>query len=127
MSAILGDAEMLLNKPRHLGETARQLLKRGIMATEEGRGGTNLLCARPLGRPRSGENPTRCKNRSVAGIVRGDDDRRSSVCEIRSKFYSPSRKGFTRVNMKVRQNRHDHATQTHGESPMLTPVHLGAS
>jgi hypothetical protein len=35
----LGDAEMLLNNPRHLGETARQLLKRGIMPTEDGWGG----------------------------------------------------------------------------------------
>jgi type IV secretory pathway VirD2 relaxase len=32
----LGDAEMLLNAPRHLGEAARQLLKRGIMPTEDG-------------------------------------------------------------------------------------------
>ena len=35
----LGDAEMLLNNPRHLGEAARQLLKRGIMPTEDGWGG----------------------------------------------------------------------------------------
>ena len=35
----LGDAERLLNNPRHLGETARQLLKRGIMPTEDGWGG----------------------------------------------------------------------------------------
>jgi type IV secretory pathway VirD2 relaxase len=35
----LGDAEMLLNNPRHLGETARQLVKRGIMPTEDGWGG----------------------------------------------------------------------------------------
>jgi type IV secretory pathway VirD2 relaxase len=35
----LGDADMLLNNPRHLGETARQLLKRGIMPTEDGWGG----------------------------------------------------------------------------------------
>lgn len=35
----LGDAELLLSSPRHLGETARQLLKRGIMATEDGWGG----------------------------------------------------------------------------------------
>jgi type IV secretory pathway VirD2 relaxase len=35
----LGDAEMLLSNPRHLGEAARQLLKRGIMPTEDGWGG----------------------------------------------------------------------------------------
>ena len=35
----LGDAEMLLNNPRDLGETVRQLLKRGIMPTEDGWGG----------------------------------------------------------------------------------------
>ena len=35
----LGDAEILLNDPRHLGETARQLLKRGIRPTEDGWGG----------------------------------------------------------------------------------------
>jgi type IV secretory pathway VirD2 relaxase len=35
----LGDAEMLLSNPRHLGETARQFLKRGIMPTEDGWGG----------------------------------------------------------------------------------------
>jgi hypothetical protein len=35
----LGDAEMLLSNPRYLGETARQLLKRGIMPTEDGWGG----------------------------------------------------------------------------------------
>ena len=35
----LGDAEMLLNNPRHLGEAARQLQKRGIMPTEDGWGG----------------------------------------------------------------------------------------
>jgi hypothetical protein len=32
----LGDAEMLLGNSRHLGEAARQLLKRGIMPTEDG-------------------------------------------------------------------------------------------
>lgn len=35
----LGNAEMLLNNPRHLGDAARQLLKRGIMPTEDGWGG----------------------------------------------------------------------------------------
>jgi len=35
----LGDAEMLLNNTRHLGETASQLVKRGIMPTEDGWGG----------------------------------------------------------------------------------------
>jgi hypothetical protein len=35
----LGDAEVLLNNPRHFGETARDLLKRGIMPTEDGWGG----------------------------------------------------------------------------------------
>jgi hypothetical protein len=35
----LGDAEMLLNNPRHLGDAARQLLKRGIVPTEDGWGG----------------------------------------------------------------------------------------
>ena len=35
----LGDAEMLLNNPRHFGEVARQLLKRGIIPTEDGWGG----------------------------------------------------------------------------------------
>jgi hypothetical protein len=35
----LGDAEVLLKNPSHLGETARQLLKRGIMPTEDGWGG----------------------------------------------------------------------------------------
>jgi type IV secretory pathway VirD2 relaxase len=35
----LGDAEMLLNNPSHLGEAARQLVKRGIMPTEDGWGG----------------------------------------------------------------------------------------
>jgi type IV secretory pathway VirD2 relaxase len=34
-----GDAEKLLDNPRHLGEAARQLLKRGIMPTEDGWGG----------------------------------------------------------------------------------------
>jgi hypothetical protein len=34
-----GDAEMLLNNPRHLGEAARLLLKRGFMPTEDGWGG----------------------------------------------------------------------------------------
>jgi len=35
----LGDAEMLLSNPRHLGETTRQLLKQGILPTEDGWGG----------------------------------------------------------------------------------------
>ena len=35
----LGDAEMLLNNPSHLRENARQLVKRGIMPTEDGWGG----------------------------------------------------------------------------------------
>ena len=35
----LGDAEVLLNNPRHLGETVRQSLKRGVMPTEDGWGG----------------------------------------------------------------------------------------
>jgi hypothetical protein len=35
----LGDAEMLLSNPRHLGETARQLLNRGITPTDDGWGG----------------------------------------------------------------------------------------
>jgi type IV secretory pathway VirD2 relaxase len=35
----LGDAEQLLTDPRHLGEAARELLKRGIMPTEDGWGG----------------------------------------------------------------------------------------
>jgi len=35
----MGDAEMLLNNSRHLGEAARQLVKRGIMPTEDGWGG----------------------------------------------------------------------------------------
>ena len=35
----LGDAEQLLTNPRHLGEEARELLKRGIMPTEDGWGG----------------------------------------------------------------------------------------
>jgi type IV secretory pathway VirD2 relaxase len=35
----LGDAEVLLNNPGHFGETARELLKRGIMPTEDGWGG----------------------------------------------------------------------------------------
>lgn len=34
-----GNAEMMLNNPRHLAETASQLLKRGIMPTEDGWGG----------------------------------------------------------------------------------------
>jgi hypothetical protein len=35
----LGDAEMLLSNPHHLGETARQFLKRGVTPTEDGWGG----------------------------------------------------------------------------------------
>jgi hypothetical protein len=35
----LGDAETLLSNPRHLGETTRQLLKQGILPTEDGWGG----------------------------------------------------------------------------------------
>jgi hypothetical protein len=35
----LGDAEQLLTNPRHLGEEARELLKRGITPTEDGWGG----------------------------------------------------------------------------------------
>jgi hypothetical protein len=35
----LGDAEQLLTNPRHLGEEARELLKRGIVPTEGGWGG----------------------------------------------------------------------------------------
>jgi len=35
----LGDAERLLTNPRHLGEKARDLLKRGIVPTEDGWGG----------------------------------------------------------------------------------------
>jgi hypothetical protein len=35
----LGDAEKLLINPRHLGERARELIKRGIMPTEDGWGG----------------------------------------------------------------------------------------
>ncbi|MFZ0934128.1 MAG: DUF3363 domain-containing protein [Bryobacteraceae bacterium] len=35
----LGDAEKLLVNPRHLGERARELIKRGIMPTEDGWGG----------------------------------------------------------------------------------------
>jgi len=34
-----GDAETLLRNPRHLGEAARQILKRGDMPTEDGWGG----------------------------------------------------------------------------------------
>ena len=36
---VLGDAEQLLTNPGHLCEAARQLLKRGIMPTEDGWGG----------------------------------------------------------------------------------------
>ena len=35
----LGDAEMLLSNPRHLGDAARQVTKRGIVPTEDGWGG----------------------------------------------------------------------------------------
>ncbi len=35
----LGDADQLLTNPRHLGKAARELLKRGIMPTEDGWGG----------------------------------------------------------------------------------------
>jgi len=35
----LGDAEQLLSNPRNLGEKARELLKRGVMPTEDGWGG----------------------------------------------------------------------------------------
>jgi hypothetical protein len=35
----LGDAEQLLTNPSHLGEEARELLKLGIMPTEDGWGG----------------------------------------------------------------------------------------
>jgi len=35
----LGDAEILLNNPRHLGDAARQLTKQGIVPTEDGWGG----------------------------------------------------------------------------------------
>ena len=35
----LGDAEMLLSNTSHLGEAARQLLKRGVTPTEDGWGG----------------------------------------------------------------------------------------
>jgi type IV secretory pathway VirD2 relaxase len=35
----LGNAELLLTNPRHLGEEARELLKRGITPTEDGWGG----------------------------------------------------------------------------------------
>ena len=35
----LEDAETLLRNPRHLGETVRQILKRGGMPTEDGWGG----------------------------------------------------------------------------------------
>ena len=35
----LGDADQLLTNPRHFGEEARKLLKRGIMPTEGGWGG----------------------------------------------------------------------------------------
>jgi len=35
----LGDAGALLNNPRHFGGIARQLLKRGIIPTEDGWGG----------------------------------------------------------------------------------------
>jgi type IV secretory pathway VirD2 relaxase len=35
----LGDAETLLSNPRHLSETTRQLLKQGILPTEDGWGG----------------------------------------------------------------------------------------
>jgi len=37
--ADLGDAEKLLTNARHLGEKARELLKRGIMPAEAGWGG----------------------------------------------------------------------------------------
>ena len=35
----LGNAELLLTNPRHLGEEARERLKRGITPTEDGWGG----------------------------------------------------------------------------------------
>jgi hypothetical protein len=35
----LGDAEMLLNNPRHFADAALQLIKRGIMPTDDGWGG----------------------------------------------------------------------------------------
>jgi len=85
----LGDAEMLLNDPRHLGETARQLLKRGVMPTRTagavGWDDTNLLCARPLGRSRSATSGIGFGSRSGAGIVRADDNRSRSFIRHRDR------------------------------------------
>jgi hypothetical protein len=60
-----GDAEMLLDNPRHLGEAARQLLKRGIMPTEDGWGGW-------LGRYQAalGKTVREIEERSERGMVR---------------------------------------------------------
>jgi hypothetical protein len=78
----LGDAERLLTNPRHLGEKARDLLKRGIVPTEDGWGGwlesIRRLCARPLVRSRSGSNGTWLARKSGSGIARSDDDERST-------------------------------------------------
>jgi hypothetical protein len=38
-AADLGNAETVLHNPRHLGGVARQLLKRGMIPTEDGWGG----------------------------------------------------------------------------------------
>jgi type IV secretory pathway VirD2 relaxase len=68
----LGDAETLLNNPRHFDEAVRQMLKRGIAPTEDGWGGwlgryQAALCRTARGTELRGERD----------LVRGPDRRRN--------------------------------------------------
>jgi hypothetical protein len=74
----LGDAETLLNNPRHFRETARRHLKRGIPPTEDGWGGClgryqSALC-KATREIESATSGTGFASRSGAGIGRADDD-----------------------------------------------------
>ncbi len=85
-----GDAEKLLDNPRHLGGAARQLLKRGIMPTEDGWGGwlgryQSAICRTPV-RSRSATSGTWLARKCGAEIGRADDDRRHSGHRVNASY-----------------------------------------
>jgi len=94
----LGDAERLLKNTNHLSETARGLLKRGIMPTEEGWGGwlgkyQGALCGRT---PEIEEKETNSvRRKSGTGIVsRAVDSAWSGASRLycgRWSFFWPAR------------------------------------
>jgi hypothetical protein len=90
----LGDAETLLNNPRHFRETARRHLKRGIPPTEDGWGGClgryqSALC-KATREIESATSGTGFASRSGAGIAR-DGDNRPDLCPQRLECLVPPR------------------------------------